>query len=114
MNSENIRRMIGSASESIDSCIDYQAKLFFGHEFSHKIIHIHTNLEDTKNPYTDSICLFASKFAGEKCMEHLKKHSKEKLRTFIENARNIKEMGALRGQLFEMIPSLSGRKIFST
>ena len=104
MDSEKIRKMIVSASESIDSCIlDYQAKLFFGHEFSHKIIHIHTNLEDTENPYTDSICLFASKFAGNKCIDHLKRHNKEKLRTFILSARNIKEMGALRGQLFELL-----------
>src|SRR4051794_33070909 len=67
MSSEKISRMIVSASKSIDSWImDYQAQLFFGHEFSHKIIHLHTNLEDTEDPYTDSICLFASKFAGNK------------------------------------------------
>jgi len=104
MSYEKIRKMIVSASQSIDSCIiDSQAKLFFGHEFSHKIIQIHTNLEDTENPYTDSFCLFASKFAGNKCLEHLKEHNKEKLRTFIESARNMKEVSALRGQLFELI-----------
>ncbi|CAG8676130.1 16323_t:CDS:2 [Funneliformis mosseae] len=106
MSCEKIRNMIvsASASQSIDSCIiDSQAKLFFGHEFSHKIIQIHTNLEDTENPYTDSICLFASKFAGNKCLDQLKKHKKEELRTFIESARNMKEMSALRGQLFELI-----------
>jgi hypothetical protein len=96
--------MIDSASGSIDQCIlDYQAKLFFGHELSHKIIHIHTNSEETKDPYTDSICLFASEYAASKCLDYLKKHNKEKLRTFIDSSRNIKEMGALRGQLFELL-----------
>ncbi|CAB4417411.1 unnamed protein product [Rhizophagus irregularis] len=92
--SKIICEMIDSASKSIDSCIlDYQAKLFFfGHEFSHKIIHIHTNLEDTEDPYTDHIYRFASKFAGNLCIDHLKKHNKEKLSTFILNARNLKEM----------------------
>src|SRR5207248_96676 len=58
---------------------------------------------DTKDPYTDATCLFASKYAASKCIDHLKRHNKEKLRTFIENARNIKEMAALRGQLFELL-----------
>ena len=114
MSNEDIRKMIVSASESIDSCIiDYQAKLFFGHEFSHKIIHIHTNIEDTEDPYTDAIYLFASKYAASKCIDHLKKHNKEKLRTFIESTRN---MSSLRRQLFELFRSnsSSGRKIFST
>jgi hypothetical protein len=100
---ENIRNMIDSAPESIDSCImDYQAKLFFGHEFSHNIIHIHTNLKDTKDPYTDSICLFTSKYVASKCINHLK-HNKEKLHTFIESARNMREVSSLCGQLFELL-----------
>src|ERR1044072_4988770 len=76
MSNEDIRKMIVSASESIDPCIrNYQAKLFFGHEFSHKIIHIHTNIEDTEDPYTDAIYLFASKYAASKCIDYLKNHN---------------------------------------
>jgi hypothetical protein len=117
MTLEKIRNMIIAASESIDQCIiEYQAKLFFGHEFSHKIIHIHPNVEGM-NPYTDAICLFASKYAAVKCLNHLKKHNKQKLRTFIESARNLKEMGSLlRGQLFELLSheilSVVGEEVF--
>ncbi|CAG8673861.1 1455_t:CDS:2, partial [Funneliformis caledonium] len=104
MSYKKIYKMIVSASESFDqNILDYQAKLFIGHEFSHKIIHIHTNSEETKDPYTDAFCLFASKYAASKCLDHLKKHNKEKLRTFIDSARNIKEMSALQGQLFELL-----------
>jgi hypothetical protein len=106
INIENIKNMIDSAiaSVSIVQCIlECQGKRFFGHEFSHKIINIHTTLENTEDPYTESICYFSSKYTTGKCLVELKKHNKENLRTFIESARDIKEMGSLRGQLFEML-----------
>jgi hypothetical protein len=82
-----------------------QAKDFLGDEYTHKLIHINTNLEktDEAEPYTSSLCFFASDYVAKECLKKLKDDYKENLRTFIEGARNIPEMGPLRGQLFEMV-----------
>ncbi|PKY57022.1 hypothetical protein RhiirA4_477776 [Rhizophagus irregularis] len=62
---------------SNSTCISWtrQAKDFSGDEFTHKLIHIRTNLEETEV-----------------------EENKEDLRTFIETA-----MGSLCGQLFKLV-----------
>ena len=108
MTLEDIRDNIESAITSIDAKIlDYQGQIVKGEELTHRLIHIHTNLPSADNsdpdPYTKSICYFASEKVANLCFEKLKKVNNEKLRTFMENAKEISEMGSLRGQLFEMI-----------
>ncbi|RGB33957.1 hypothetical protein C1646_169467 [Rhizophagus diaphanus] len=82
-----------------------QAKDFSGDEYAHKLIHINTNLKrtDEAEPYTESFCLFASDNVANRCLKKFKENYKECLRSFIESARNIPEMGSLRGQLFELV-----------
>ena len=110
MTLEDIRDNIESAITSIDAKIlDYQGQVVRGEELTHRLVHIHTNLPPADNedpdsdPYTKSICYFASEYVANLCLEKLKKDDNEKLRKFMNNARDISEMGSLRGQLFEMI-----------
>ncbi|POG70938.1 hypothetical protein GLOIN_2v1876366 [Rhizophagus irregularis DAOM 181602=DAOM 197198] len=80
-----------------------QAKDFSGDEFTHKLIHMHINLEETEvegekaDPYTCCSCFFGSDYIAYKCLKRLKE-DKEDLRTFIETA-----MGSLCEQLFELV-----------
>ncbi|CAG8532944.1 4828_t:CDS:2 [Rhizophagus irregularis] len=106
MNLKCIEKIIERAVTSIDSKIlDYQGKTVNGDELTHKLIHIHTNLpsDDEEDPYTDSIYYFASEHVANFCLEKLKKDNNKELRKFMNNAKDISEMGSLRGQLFEMI-----------
>ncbi|PKC75315.1 hypothetical protein RhiirA1_528911 [Rhizophagus irregularis] len=106
MNLKCIEKIIERAVTSIDSKIlDYQGKTVNGDELTHKLIHIHTNLpsDDEEDPYTDSIYYFASEHVANFCLEKLKKDNNKELCKFMNNAKDISEMGSLRGQLFEMI-----------
>ncbi|GES76651.1 hypothetical protein GLOIN_2v1761221 [Rhizophagus clarus] len=86
-----------------------QSKDFSGDEYTHKLIHMRTNLEEIEvegekaDPYTGCFCFFGSDYIAYKCLKRLKEKYKEDLRTFIETARDIPEMGSLRGQLFELV-----------
>ncbi|CAG8791798.1 25152_t:CDS:1, partial [Racocetra persica] len=112
---EKIKNIIDKASTSINPrIIEYQGQPLIGDELTHKLIHIHTNLpsdyEETTDPYTDAICFFASQYVADKCLDKLKQHHREALHIFIESAKDISEMGGLRGQLFEMISHAIVRK----
>ncbi|PKK61530.1 hypothetical protein RhiirC2_718351 [Rhizophagus irregularis] len=80
-----------------------QAKDFSGDEFTHKLIHMRINLEETEvegekaDPYACCSCFLGSDYIAYKCLKRLKEN-KEDLRTFIETA-----MGSLCGQLFELV-----------
>ncbi|KAF0429612.1 crinkler family protein [Gigaspora margarita] len=105
---EDIKQTIDGASTTINPrLVEFQGRPFLGDEFMHKLIHIHTNLpsdfEETTNPYTDAICFFASQYVADKCFDKLKQHHRAALYLFIESAKDISEMGGLRGQLFEII-----------
>ncbi|RIB26927.1 hypothetical protein C2G38_2063535 [Gigaspora rosea] len=105
---EEIKQIIDSAATSINPrLIEFQGRSFLVNEITHELIHIHTNLpsdfEETLNPYSDAICFFASQYVADICLDRLKQHHREALYIFIESARDISEMGGLRGQLFEMI-----------
>ncbi|PKK65793.1 hypothetical protein RhiirC2_868652 [Rhizophagus irregularis] len=106
MNLKCIEKIIERAVTSIDSKIlDYQGKTVNDDELTYKLIHIHTNLpsDDEEDPYTDSIYYFASEHVANFCLEKLKKDNNKELRKFMNNAKDISEMGSLHGQLFEMI-----------
>ncbi|RGB36268.1 hypothetical protein C1646_758304 [Rhizophagus diaphanus] len=87
--------MIEHAVTSINSKIlDYQ-----------KLIHIHTNLpsDNEEDPYTKSIYYFTSECIANFCLKKLKNDNNEELYKFMNNAKDILEMGSLHGQLFEKI-----------
>ncbi|CAG8837325.1 17146_t:CDS:1, partial [Cetraspora pellucida] len=105
---EAIKKLIDSASTSINpKLIEFQGRPLLDDELTHKLIHIHTNLpsdyEEMTDPYTDAICFFASQYVADKCLDRLKQYHKEALYTFIESAKDMLEMGGLRGQLFKTI-----------
>ncbi|CAG8441789.1 14959_t:CDS:2 [Cetraspora pellucida] len=105
---EEIKQTIDSASTSINPrLIEFQGRPILGDELTHKLIHIHTNLPsdygEIRDPYKDAICLFASQYVTDKCLDRLKQYHREALYTFIESAKDISEMRGLRGQLFETI-----------
>ena len=78
MNLKRIEKIIKSAVTSIDSKIlDYQGQVVRGEELTHRLVHIHTNLPPADNedpdsdPYTKSICYFASEYVANLCLEKL-------------------------------------------
>jgi len=98
--------MLENAIKSINTDILYhQGQAFSGHEYTHKLVHIHTNTKqrDKFLPYTTSTCFFASKYVADKCLEKLQQDHKKELFDFINNAQDITQLGGLRGTLFEMI-----------
>lgn len=98
--------MLENAIKSIKSDILYhQGQAFSGHEYTHKLVHMYTNTKqrDKFLPYTTSTCFFASKYVADKCLEKLQQDHKKELFDFINNAKDITQLGGLRGMLFEMI-----------
>ena len=51
----------------------YQGQVLSGNEFTYKLIHIHTNIEEMGKflPYTESTCFFVSKYMADKCLKQL-------------------------------------------
>ncbi|CAB4446157.1 unnamed protein product [Rhizophagus irregularis] len=82
-----------------------QAKDFSDDEYTHKLIHINTNIKRTDEAelYTESFYFFASDNVAKRCLKKFKENYKERFCSFIENARNIPKMGSLCEQLFELV-----------
>jgi hypothetical protein len=50
-----------------------------------------------------STCFFASKHVAGRCLEQLQLNHKKQLFDFINNAKDITQLGGFRGMLFEMV-----------
>src|SRR5207248_7294384 len=84
---KDIENNIASAITSVDArMLTYQGQIVRGEELTHRLIHIHTNLpsddEKDDDPYTKSICYFASEYVANLCLKKLKKVHNEELRKF--------------------------------
>jgi hypothetical protein len=104
ISSESIKADIEKAITSIDGKIlEYQGEPLTGDEMTHKLAHIYTNDETTDNPYTESICHFASEYIANLVFNKLKEKETKTLIKFVENAKDIKELKGFIGQIFELI-----------
>jgi hypothetical protein len=106
MSLEDIEMTTNKAIKTVKSEILYhQGQILAGDEFTHKLIHIHTNIEQMGkfSPYTTSTCFFASKYVADKCLGQLQLSHKKELFDFINNAKDITQLGGFRGTLFEMV-----------
>ncbi|CAI2175444.1 2944_t:CDS:2 [Funneliformis geosporum] len=103
---ENIEMAIEKAIKTVKSeILFHQGQVLSGDEYTHKLIHIHTNIEEMGkfSPYTTSTCFFASKYVADRCLEQLQLNHKKELFDFINNSKDITQLGGFRGTLFEMV-----------
>ncbi|CAG8681997.1 6641_t:CDS:2, partial [Funneliformis caledonium] len=104
MTPDKIKLKIEGAISLIDlkSLLKAQGEYFLDDGFSHKLIHIKTNEDLNDSLYTKAICIFASNFMENKCLEKFQKDHTDDLCSFIKNLRDISEIAVLHGKLFEM------------
>jgi hypothetical protein len=101
---ESFKEEIEKEIPKIDAKIlEYHGEFFAGDEVTHKLAHIYTNDDDADNPYSKSICFFASDYITNLVFEKLKEKETNMLIKFVENAKDIKELKGFLGQIFELI-----------
>ena len=106
MSLEDIEMAVEKAIKTVKSEILYhQGQVLAGDEYTHKLIHIYTNIENMGkfSSYTTSTCFFASKYVADRCLEQLQLNHKKELFDFINNSKDITQLGGFRGTLFEMV-----------
>ncbi|GBB88572.1 hypothetical protein RclHR1_01510023 [Rhizophagus clarus] len=125
--SPEINKMITASVNNIDTNIfRYIGTLSDGDNYSHNLVHIHTNEEPENEiinghtfvnpPYTSCELKFASAIIGDKVFARLKEFYKEETYKFVFASASVSLLGSIRGYMFEIIAhnELSAGKTFLT
>ncbi|CAG8634710.1 14474_t:CDS:1 [Funneliformis mosseae] len=106
MSLEDIEMAVEKAIKTVKSEILYhQGQVLAGDEYTHKLIHIYTNIENMGkfSLYITLTCFFASKYVADRCLEQLQLNHKKELFDFINNLKDITQLGGFCEMLFEMV-----------
>ncbi|RIA87921.1 hypothetical protein C1645_827138 [Glomus cerebriforme] len=122
-----IDKMITNSVNNIDTNIfRYIGTLSEGDDYSHNLVHIHTNEEPmdviinghtfVRSSYTSCELKFASAIVGDKVFARLKEFYKEETYKFVFASASVSPLGSIRGYMFEIIAhnELSAGKTFLT